>query len=411
MFRTTTFLRRPTTNTLLPNFSPFVRWLNTSASTSTSTSTSTSSNSTVAGIPLGTNSNVPPTLIPKVGRNLHLQPGHPLNTIKSLIESHFQDRNFQFFDNMSPVVTTKACFDDLLTPKDHISRSLSDTYYVSPDEGLVLRTHTSAHQNELMKAGHRSFLATGDVYRRDEIDSSHYPCFHQMEGVHIFDPTELPGDPQSQESIEHVEAHLKETLEGLVGVLFGPDCETRWVDAYFPFTDPSIELEVYFNGDWLEVLGCGVVQSQILKNCELGHTDGWAFGLGLERLAMVLFDIPDIRLFWSEDDRFLSQFQANKVTTFKPFSKYPPCYKDVSFWLPAEFHENDLYEQIRSVGGDIVEDVKCIDEFEHPKTKKSSKAYRITYRHMSRTLTDIEVDDMQSQVRTKLAEEMGCELR
>ena len=410
----------PTTTTPTATTTSFLlRQLSTSTTTTTTTTTTTS----VAGVPLGARSNVPPSLVPKVGRNLHLHKGHPLNTIKQLIESHFQSQrsSFQFFDNMSPVVTTKACFDDLLTPKDHVSRSFSDTYYVCPDQDLVLRTHTSAHQNELMRAGHKSFLATGDVYRRDEIDSSHYPCFHQMEGVHIFDPDELPGPPQSPESIQHVEEHLKETLEGLVGVLFGPDCETRWVDAYFPFTNPSIELEVYFNGDWLEVLGCGVVQTKILKNCELGHTDGWAFGLGLERLAMVLFDIPDIRLFWSDDERFLSQFEENKLTTFKPFSKYPPCFKDVSFWLPSgedgeelvesSFHENDLFEQIRSVGGDVVESVECIDEFQHPKTKRNSRAYRITYRHMSRTLTDVEVDEMQMEVRERLGRELKCELR
>ena len=246
---------------------------------------------TIGDVPLGKKSNIPPSLIPKVGKNLHLQPGHPLNTIKQLIESHFKERKFEFFDQLSPIVSTKACFDDLLTPKDHISRSLSDTYYVCPDEGKVLRTHTSAHQNELMKAGHRSFLATGDVYRRDEIDSSHYPCFHQMEGVHIFTPEELPGSPQSPESIKYVEDHLRETLEGLVAVLFGPDCETRWVSANFPFTDPSIELEVYFNDDWLEVLGCGVVHSQILKNCELGHTDGWAFGLGKSIHSLIRFSV------------------------------------------------------------------------------------------------------------------------
>ena len=84
----------------------------------------------------------------------------------------------------------------------------------------------------------------------------------------------------------------------------------------------------------------------------VAHFFSFSFSLllGLERLAMVLFDIPDIRLFWSQDERFLSQFQENQVTSFKPFSKYPPCYKDVSFWLPPAFHENDLYEQIRKNG-------------------------------------------------------------
>ena len=78
----------------------------------------------------------------------------------------------------------------------------------------------------------------------------------------------------------------------------------------------------------------------------LNHTNGWAFGLGLERLAMVLFDIPDIRLFWSEDSRFNEQFRPGEVTKFKPFSKYPPCYKDVTFWKPENFHENDLCDKI-----------------------------------------------------------------
>ena len=117
----------------------------------------------------------------------------------------------------------------------------------------------------------------------------------------------------------------------------------------FPFTDPSLELEVFFQDDWLEVLGSGVIQQQILHNCDLNHTNGWAFGLGLERLAMVLFDIPDIRLFWSEDSRFNEQFRPGEVTKFKPFSKYPPCYKDVTFWKPENFHENDLCDKIRGV--------------------------------------------------------------
>lgn len=89
---------------------------------------------------------------------------------------------------------------------------------------------------------------------------------------------------------------------------------------------------------------------------------GWAFGLGLERIAMVLFGIPDIRLFWSTDSRFLTQFKHGEITTFKPYSKYPPCFKDVSFWLPQGkgLHDNDFCDLVRDVAGDIVEDVKKV---------------------------------------------------
>lgn len=144
---------------------------------------------------------------------------------------------------------------------------------------------------------------------------------------------------------------MKGILTGLAKHLFG-DVPMRWNSEYFPFTDPSFELEVQFNGKWLEVLGCGVIHKDVLHNSQRGLDYGWAFGLGLERLAMVLFDIPDIRIFWSNDERFLKQFEDGKVKKFIPYSKHPVCYKDVSFWLPKNtedptadpFHPNDVYE-------------------------------------------------------------------
>ena len=149
-----------------------------------------------------------------------------------------------------------------------------------------------------------------------------------------------------QDACDKVEEDMKRTLDGLARALFG-EVETRWSPDYFPFTDPSWELEILFQGEWLEVLGCGVVHQQILTNCGLQHGCGWAFGLGLERLAMILFNIPDIRLFWTDDPRFHSQFLSAipgdhaTFPSFKPYSKYPECYKDVSFWLPEQLASAD----------------------------------------------------------------------
>merc|ERR1719337_799620 len=113
----------------------------------------------------------------------------------------------------------------------------------------------------------------------------------------------------ASEGAQVIAADLKKTLEGLCDHLFGP-VEKRWIDEYFPFTEPSFELEIFYNGDWMEVLGCGVIHHDVLRTAGLDpeKVHGWAFGLGLERLAMVLFSIPDIRLFWSQDPRFIEQF-------------------------------------------------------------------------------------------------------
>lgn len=347
--------------------------------------------------------NVTPHIASRVGVNLHRRPLHPLNILKQEIVEYW--KGFQLYDDISPVVTCEQNFDRLRIPPDHVSRSKSDTYYLNRE--TVLRTHTSAHQVDLLRQGNQQFLVAGDVYRRDDIDRSHYPVFHQMEGVKMF--TNLDAGCSEQEQMEIIAKDLQQSLEGLAKHLFGPT-EMRWVDEYFPFTHPSFELEILFQGEWMEVLGCGVIHPQILANAGRPGEKGWAFGLGLERLAMILFDIPDIRLFWSDDHRFHSQFQSGRIVKFQPYSKYPPVYKDVSFWLNESFHINELNEIVRDLAGDLVERLELIDQFTHPKTKRVSHCYRIAFRSMDRSLTNEEIDSIQEEVRRRI-EATGVELR
>jgi phenylalanyl-tRNA synthetase alpha chain len=345
--------------------------------------------------------NVTPHIASRVGVNLHLRPLHPLNILKQKVADYW--KGFELHDELSPIVKCEQNFDWLRIPADHVSRSKSDTYYLT--ENHVLRTHTSAHQVDLLRRGNNQFLVAGDVYRRDEIDRSHYPVFHQMEGVKIF--ANLQGSQQEQ--VDFIAKDLQKSLEGLAVHLFGP-VEMRWVDEYFPFTHPSLELEILFQNEWMEVLGCGVIHPQIMENAGRSGEKGWAFGLGLERLAMILFDIPDIRLFWSDDARFHNQFRSNDIVKFQPYSKYPPVYKDVSFWLTPAFHVNELNEIVREVAGDLVEQLQLIDQFTHPKTQRVSHCYRIAYRSMDRNLTNEEIDALQEEVRRQI-EQTGAELR
>ncbi|KAI8338455.1 hypothetical protein BC941DRAFT_422961 [Chlamydoabsidia padenii] len=388
--------------------------------------------------------NVTPTVLSKMKRKLHLQQRNPIGIIRQLIEGHFND--FTTFNDLSPIVSTRQNFDDLLIPKDHPSRTKSDNYYFNQD--TVLRAHTSAHQLEGLASGNNKFLISGDVYRRDEIDSSHYPVFHQIEGLAYFEsgdndavaamiqadlkkakpiPSNIEivddtiihaGNPlqdrHSQAVVTPLVAHLKHSINSMICHLFAdePNLKVRWIEAYFPFTSPSYEVEIYYQGEWLEVLGCGVVQQALLDKGDRHNAVGWAFGMGLERLAMVLFGIPDIRLFWSEDSRFIDQFTPGQINKFQAFSKYPPCIKDISFWIPpTEWHDNNFCETIRGVAGDLVENVKLIDDFVHPKTNKRSLCYRILYRSMDRNVTNDEINEIQEKVRSTVEQEFGVELR
>ena len=433
--------------------------------------------------------NTPDTILSHVGRRLYLDENHPLAITRKLIESQFPAPVFGNYSEKNPVVSTGLNFDVLGFPPDHPGRSRTDTYYIN--DKTVLRTHTSAHQqayyqrigkNETTKPEEVGYTVIADVYRRDAIDRSHYPVFHQMEAARLWKrpdqdplsasketaariladvdliprhnvPVEDPNPtihPQrnplqaqhhSEAEVEALAAHLKRSLERMVIKIFTEGAKAaaassgskvdeeplkvRWIEAYFPFTSPGWELEVFWQGEWLEVLGCGIIKQELLINSGVPNRIGWAFGLGLERIAMLLFNIPDIRLFWSQDERFLSQFRAGQVSRFEPFSKHPACYKDVAFWLPpaavksgssaaggaVTFHENDVMEIVRGIGGDLVEDVRLIDNFTHPKTGRESMCYRINYRSLERTLTNEEANDMHERVRAQLVQDFGVELR
>ncbi|KAM7206330.1 phenylalanine--tRNA ligase [Rhypophila sp. PSN 637] len=425
--------------------------------------------------------NTPSKILESTSRRLHLQIDHPIYITRQIIESKFPQPTFKSYNDFDPVVSTAENFDSLGFPADHPGRSKSDTYYINST--TLLRTHTSAHEAQLFRASSSpGYLISGDVYRRDEIDRSHYPIFHQLEGARVWDRTKVPNgdivkaiyddlaklpthnvqveDPNPPHHVERnplqaeyhsaaeaeaVSAHLKRSLELMVVEIFSrakqaaarqdpnyvdEPLKVRWVEAYFPFTSPSWELEVYYQGDWLEVLGSGVSKQEILIKAGVPDQIGWAFGIGLDRIAMLLFQIPDIRLFWSTDERFLGQFRGvsddlDQLKRFVPFSKYPACPKDVSFWLRPtsaaggndkrgnvhDFHENDLMEIVREVGGDTVEDVKLVDEFVHPKTGRKSLCYRVNYRSLERTLTNEQAVEMHEGVRRKLVERLGVELR
>jgi phenylalanyl-tRNA synthetase alpha chain len=357
--------------------------------------------------------NVPASVVDKLGADLLLQKKHPIGVLWQVMQEYFKasDPEMVFYDREDPIVNTVDNFDKLRLPPGHPGRSPSDTYYVNKD--TVLRTHTSAHQCKHMAEYPKvtSFLCAGDVYRRDEIDASHYPVFHQCEGVRLFDATKV--------SVDEVKEDLKKTLEGLAAHLFNikiGEKSMRWRDDYFPFTEPSYELDIFYEDDWLEVLGCGVIHHEVLQNAGLdpAKVHGWAFGIGLERIAMVLFGINDIRLFWSDDKRFSDQFDETAFDSkvkFKPFSKYPPVKKDISMWIPDDFVDNDLFEMIRDEGGDQVEKVDLIDEFTNKKTGKKSKAFRVIWRDMSRTLTNEEVNEKHEIVLRRIVDELAVELR
>ena len=344
--------------------------------------------------------------------DLSRTPGSPL---KEIVERILTMPDYRDFDviKVPEIVSTDMSFDLFDFPKDHPTRSKSDTYYV--DDTHILRTHTTVMWNyylaqedvkrRMAEGKPVGSFSYGKVYRKDEIDRNHMNVFHQIDGWYLA--------PKDKELIGIPE--LEKVLVDIAKTVFGPDIKYRFNPETFPFTDPSREMEVEVDGRWIEVLGSGVVKGKVLENHGVNSSkwNGWAFGFGLERLAIISMDLPDIRLLWSQDDRVKKQLKLG--TKFKEVSKYPPITRDISFVVSSkDFIPNDYFDLIRDLGGDLVEQVELIDKYEDSGKfgpDKVSYTYRIVYRSTERTLRSEEADEIQGKIYQETAEQFNAELR
>ena len=233
---------------------------------------------------------------------------HPLTRVHDEIVSIFVGLGFSVAEGPE-IETDFYNFEALNIPRDHPARDMQDTFYVS--DGTLLRTHTSPVQIRTMRAARGAvpvkIIVPGRVYRRDVADASHSPVFHQVEGLAVD---------------RHITmADLKGTLELFAREMFGPGSTVRFRPSFFPFTEPSAEVDVRCfmcagkgcracKDGWLEILGSGMVHPQVLRNggYDPEEVTGWAFGMGIERIAMLRYGVDDLRLFFENDLRFLRQF-------------------------------------------------------------------------------------------------------
>ena len=230
---------------------------------------------------------------------IHLDVGsiHPINNMKDSIMSLLSSFGFQVIHGPE-IETEEYNFDMLNIRESHPARQMHDTFYVENKLNL-LRTHTSPVQirGMLEKTPPLAFISGGKVYRKDD-DATHLPMFHQVEGIYV------------DENVSF--AQLKDLIYKIIHSLFGKDVKLRFRPSYFPFTEPSAEVDILSKeGKWLEILGCGLVNPVVLENCNIDSDkySGLAFGLGIERIAMLKHGVTDIREFYKSNLDFLSQFK------------------------------------------------------------------------------------------------------
>tara|TARA_Y200000002_G_scaffold329971_1_gene294370 strand:- start:58 stop:783 length:726 start_codon:yes stop_codon:yes gene_type:complete len=222
---------------------------------------------------------------------------HPINQMKDSIMNLLTSFGFEII-NGPEIETEEFNFDMLNIKKSHPARQMHDTFYVNKKSN-VLRTHTSPVQirGMLKRKPPMAFISGGKVYRKDD-DATHLPMFHQVEGIFVDKDVNF--------------SHLKDLIFKIIKDLFGEEVKIRFRPSYFPFTEPSAEVDILNeDGKWLEILGCGIVNPIVLENCGINSEkySGLAFGLGIERIAMLKFGVNDIRDFYKSNLDFLSQFK------------------------------------------------------------------------------------------------------
>ena len=243
------------------------------------------------------------------GKKVELGHKHPMYTALDEFKEIFINMGFEIFDGPE-IEQEDYNFTKLNTPDDHPAREWSDTFYLTEDSHILLRTQTSPMQIRAMEEHGVPIrmISPGRVYRKDEVDATHSPMFHQIEGLVVDKGVTM--------------ADLKGTLNAVIREIYGSGTQTRFRPHHFPFTEPSCEVDIQCHkcsgkgcptckGEgWIEVLGAGMVHPKVLRNCGIDPDvySGFAFGFGLERMAMGRFKISDLRLIFENDIRFLEQF-------------------------------------------------------------------------------------------------------
>ncbi len=246
----------------------------------------------------------------KPGFPLELGSRHPLSLVKNRIIEIFYQIGFNISEGPE-IEDDWHNFTALNLPEFHPARDMQDTFFIQTDPDILLRTHTSSVQVRYMEKNQPPIrtISPGRVFRNEAISARAHCIFHQVEGLYIDKNVSF--------------ADLKQTLLYFTKALFGKS-KIRLRPSYFPFTEPSAEVDIFWGLEtetdyritkgtgWLEIMGCGIVDPNVLKNCKIDPEEysGYAFGMGIERIAMLLYQIEDIRLFFENDVRFLSQFQS-----------------------------------------------------------------------------------------------------
>lgn len=335
--------------------------------------------------------------------------------IKELVDKILSIPDFKDFDcvDAPEIISTDIAFDLFDFEPNHPARSRSDTYFA--DERHILRPHTTimwyyylgseSVRERLARGEDIGVFSFGKVYRKDEIDRTHMNVFHQIDGLYL--------TPKKKKLIELKD--LQDIEAKAVKSVFGADIQYRFHEETFPYTHPSTEIEIKKGEGWMEILGSGVVKGSVLEKLGVDADiyNGWAFGFGLERWAIISLELPDIRLLWSTDSRVTKQLHLGRA--YKEVSKYPPVTRDISFVVAGDFAPNNYFDLIReTVGDELAEEVKLIDKYEDAKkfgAGRVSYAYRIVYRSRERTLTNAAVDALHKKLEQATAREYGATVR
>ena len=364
---------------------------------------------------------------------------HPINmTLNKIIKSKY----YKDFDNVDipEIVAEWETFDLFNFPFNHVARRPSDSHFIKKSDdtktSILLRPHTSImwyHYliNQLWKEKLEKYwevkaLSYWKVYRVDELDKIHHECFHQIDWLKI---TLKEKEIITQDT-------LKEVLANTIKALFWDNIEYRFSKDSFPYTIDSLEVEVNHKWKWLEVLWAWIVHPDVLEKLwiDWNKYNGWAFGFGIERLVMAMKEIPDIRIFWSNDPRITKQWW--NFEPYKEVSYYPPVYKDISFLVDknkfiideidtkknwklelTKESEADLFEIswiARDCSWDLIEAVELIDIFENDKKfnkNKKSVSIKITFRSLERTLTNEEINKVYFNIRQQIEKNLLLILR